>query len=97
MPAPDGVGPSGAAERPDAGVITAAEVAAPPAMRPGGYLDPHACSLIGCDLGPWYRIGWAPTAPFTQPAPTTAPPAPHIDRVSTPALACHATGEYIKS
>jgi hypothetical protein len=72
---------------------TWSEVAAPPAMRPGGYLDPHACSLIGCDLGPWYRIGWAPTAPFTQPAPTTAPPAPHIDRVSTPALACHATGD----
>ena len=72
---------------------TWSEVAAPPAMRPGGWLDVHACSIVGCDLGPWYRIGWAPTPPFTQPALTTAPPAPHIDRVGTPALACRATGD----
>ena len=73
------------------------EVAAPPAMRPNSWVDPHACSLVGCDLGQWYRIGWASTAPFPQQAPTTAPPAPHLDRVGAPALACRATGDVKRS
>ena len=72
---------------------TWSEVAAPPVMRSGGWLDVRACSLVGCDLGQWYRIGWAPTAPFNQQALTTAPPAPHLDRASTPVLACRPTGD----
>ena len=76
---------------------TWSEVAAPPAMRQSGWLDPRACSLVGCDLGQWYRIGWASTPPFAQQAPTAAPPAPHLDRVGAPALTCRATGDVKRS
>jgi hypothetical protein len=72
---------------------TWSEVAAPPAARPGGWVDPHACSLVGCDLGQWYRVGWAPTQPATQPAATTAPPAPRIEQSPAPKIACRVTGD----
>jgi hypothetical protein len=69
------------------------EVAAPPATRPGGWLDPHACSLVGCDLGQWYRIGWAPTAPSVLPPVTTAPAAPRVERTPAPVLTCVRAGD----
>jgi hypothetical protein len=72
---------------------TWSEVAAPPATRPGGWIDPHACSLVGCDLGQWYRIGWASTSPAPQPPQTTAPPAPRVDRAPAPALSCRVVGD----
>jgi hypothetical protein len=72
---------------------TWSEVAAPPATRPGGWIDPHACSLVGCDLGQWYRLGWASTPPSPQPPPTTAPPAPRIERTPAPALSCRLVGD----
>ncbi|HEY3817464.1 MAG TPA: hypothetical protein VGL81_09850 [Polyangiaceae bacterium] len=76
---------------------TWSEVAAPPAARPGGWVDPHACSLVGCDLGQWYRVGWAPTQPAPQAPTTTAPPAPRIEQSPAPKMACHATGDVKRS
>ncbi|HEX3345174.1 MAG TPA: hypothetical protein VHS09_11410, partial [Polyangiaceae bacterium] len=72
---------------------TWSEVAAPPAARPGGWIDPHACSLVGCDLGQWYRVGWAATPPVPQPPATTASPAPRIEESPAPKLTCRATGD----
>lgn len=72
---------------------TWAEVAAPPAARPGGWIDPHACSLVGCNLGQWYRVGWAPTSPSVQTAPVTAPPAPRVDRAPLPSMTCLPAGD----
>jgi len=72
---------------------TWSEVAAPPAVKPGAWVDPHACSLVGCDLGQWYRVGWAATQPATQPPATTAPPAPRIEQSQAPKIACRATGD----
>ena len=59
-----------------------------PPPRPGGWLDPHACSLVGCDLGQWYRVGWASTPPVPQAPSTTAPPAPRIEQAPAPTLTC---------
>jgi len=72
---------------------TWSEVAGPPAAKPGGWIDPHACSLVGCDLGQWYRVGWAATQPMPQPPATTAPPAPRIEQSQTPTIACRTTGD----
>jgi hypothetical protein len=72
---------------------TWSEVAGPPAVRPGAWIDPHACSLIGCDLGEWYRVGWASTPPAPQPPASTAPAAPRLEQSSAPALACRPAGD----
>lgn len=69
------------------------EVAAPSAVKPNGWLDVHACSLVGCDLAQWYRIGWAATPPVTLPPPSVAPPAPRPDRSPAPVMTCRAVGE----
>ncbi len=69
------------------------EVAAPSATKPNGWLDTHACSLVGCDLAQWYRIGWAATPPVAMPPPTVAPPAPRPDRSPTPVMTCRAVGD----
>jgi hypothetical protein len=72
---------------------TWSEVAAPSAVKPNGWLDTHACSLVGCDLAQWYRIGWAATPPVALPPPTVAPPAPRPDRSPAPVMTCHAVGD----
>jgi hypothetical protein len=72
---------------------TWSEVAAPSAAKPNGWIDPHACSLVGCDLAQWYRIGWAATPPVAMPPPTVAPPAPRLDRVPVPVMTCRAQRE----
>jgi hypothetical protein len=73
------------------------EVAAPSAAKPNGWLDPHACSLVGCDLAQWYRVGWAATPPVALPPPTVAPPAPRVERASLPVMTCRATGDVRRS
>jgi hypothetical protein len=72
---------------------TWSEVAAPSTGNSKGALDPRACSLVGCDLAQWYRVGWAATPPSPLVPPAVAPAAPRMDRVPLPALTCHATGE----
>jgi hypothetical protein len=72
---------------------TWSEVAAPSAVKPNGWLDAHACSLVGCDLAQWYRIGWAATPPVALPPPTAAPAAPRLDRSPALAMTCRATGD----
>jgi len=72
---------------------TWSEVAAPSASKPNGYLDAHACSMVGCDLAQWYRIGWAATPPSALRAPTNAPPAPRLDRAPPPAMTCRTSGD----
>jgi hypothetical protein len=76
---------------------TWAEVASPPASRPNQWIDTHACSVVGCDLGQWYRIGWAPTPPTPQPPPVAAPAAPHVEKTPPPTLACKPLGDMKKS
>ncbi len=73
--------------------FTWSEVAAPTAFHPGAWLDPHACSVVGCDLGQWYRIGWAATAPVVLPATTSAQPPPLVARAAVPTLTCKATSD----
>lgn len=45
------------------------EVAAPPKTSPGS-LGLRSCSDVGCDLGVFYRVGWA----ASQPSPEQVPP-----------------------
>jgi hypothetical protein len=72
---------------------TWSEVAGPPGARPSGWIDPHACSTVGCDLGQWYRLGWAPTTPSLSDAPLTAPPAPRIQQPAVPGMVCAPVGD----
>jgi hypothetical protein len=72
---------------------TWSEVAAPSAAKPGGWLDPHACSLVGCDLAQWYRVGWAAVPPVALQPLAVAPPAPRIERTPPPTLACRGSGD----
>jgi hypothetical protein len=72
---------------------TWSEVAAPSAAKPGGYLDPHACSLVGCDLAQWYRVGWTASPPVPVPPLAVAPPAPRVDRTTPPTLSCRPAGD----
>jgi hypothetical protein len=73
--------------------VSWSEVATPPASRPGGWLDPHACSAVGCDMGQWYRVGWAPVPPSAPAPPTVAPSPAHVERLPVPSMACRNAGE----
>ncbi len=65
------------------------EVAAPPT---GDALDFMGCSSAGCDLGAFYRIGWALRPPHVDPPRSSAPGAPEIRRTRSLELACRPQG-----
>ena len=67
-----------------------AEVAAPPSGASSG--DLRACSTAGCDLGGFYRVGWAVRPPRVEAAPTPARPAPEVRRTRPIELSCRPAG-----
>src|SRR5439155_12012979 len=69
---------------------TWAEVAAPPGAS--ATLELLGCSSAGCDLGGFYRVGWAVRAPRPEPAPKPAPPAPEVRRTKPMELVCRPAG-----
>lgn len=66
------------------------EVAPPPSG--GGAVEPRACSSAGCDLGGFYRVGWAARPPQAIAARTVARPPPEVRREPAIELACRPLG-----
>lgn len=66
------------------------EVAPPPGGSAAGEV--RSCTTAGCDLGAFYRVGWA-TVPAPPPSESrTVPPAPEVRRSRGLVLACRPTG-----
>ena len=66
------------------------EVAGPPSGSASG--DLRACTSAGCDLGGFYRVGWAVRTPRIEAAPTPAKPVPEVRRTRPIELACRPAG-----
>ena len=66
------------------------EVAGPPSGSASG--DLRACSSAGCDLGGFYRVGWAVRPPRLEAAAAPAKPAPEVRRTRPVELACRPAG-----
>ncbi|MBX3186789.1 MAG: hypothetical protein KF819_07225 [Labilithrix sp.] len=66
------------------------EVAAPPSGAAAG--DLRGCSTAGCDLGGFYRVGWAARPPRPEAPQTPARPAPAIRRTRPVELSCRPAG-----
>ena len=66
------------------------EVAGPPSGATSG--DLRGCSTAGCDLGGFYRVGWAARPPRASSPLVAAKPAPAIRRTRPVELACRAAG-----
>jgi hypothetical protein len=64
------------------------EVDIPPLGDPKAELDIRSCSMMGCDLAHWYRVGWNATPPQARPEITVASGAARIDQTPLPMLAC---------
>ncbi|AKV03589.1 hypothetical protein AKJ09_10252 [Labilithrix luteola] len=64
------------------------EVAPPP----GGLSGLGECSSVGCDLGGFYRVGWAPHPPKPAEPKGVVRPAPFIQRTPPVTLACRTSG-----
>ena len=67
-----------------------AEVAGPPSGSASGEL--RACSTAGCDLGGFYRVGWAVRPPRVEPTPIPSRPAPEVRRTRPIELTCRPAG-----
>lgn len=64
-----------------------AEIAGPPAdpaLMPSSIAT---CSRVGCEIGPWLRLGYAVRSPVAAPHPP-APPAPVVPTGEPPRLEC---------
>lgn len=66
------------------------EVASPPTG--GASVELRACSSAGCDLGGFYRVGWAARPPRGDAARTKVRPPPEIRRSAAAELSCRASG-----
>lgn len=62
------------------------EVATPPSGAEA--LELAACTSAGCDLGPFYRVGWAAQPPRVEPPPPPAPAAPEVRPTRGLELSC---------
>ena len=66
------------------------ETLAPPSFASDSQLKlaPH-CSLVGCSLGPWLRVGWQAEVPAARVrTQNVAPAPPRVPREPLPALSC---------
>ena len=70
-----------------------AEVAGPPAGIVPTELG--VCSLAGCELGAFYRIGWSPRPPHVDASQRAAAEAPDVRRSPALELACRGTGPIV--
>lgn len=66
------------------------EVATPPSGVAAS--DMRACSSAGCDLGGFYRVGWAERPPRAEVAPAQAPRAAEVRRTPAVELSCRVAG-----
>jgi hypothetical protein len=66
------------------------EVAGPPSGAAAG--DLRACSTAGCDLGGFYRIGWAVRPPRVEAPLAPAKLAPAVRRTRPVEMSCRPTG-----
>jgi hypothetical protein len=66
------------------------EVAGPPSGAAVG--DLRACSTAGCDVGGFYRIGWAARPPRAETPQTPAKLAPEVRRTRAVEMSCRALG-----
>lgn len=66
------------------------EVATPPSGIESG--DLVSCTTAGCDLGAFYRVGWATRPPRVDPPRTAAPSAPEVRRTRGLELSCRPQG-----
>jgi hypothetical protein len=66
------------------------EVAGPPSGAAAG--DLRSCSTAGCDVGGFYRIGWAARPPRPETQQTPAKLAPEVRRTRAVEMACRALG-----
>lgn len=66
------------------------EVAGPPGGGVSGEL--RGCTTAGCDLGGFYRVGWAVRPPRAEAAPTPTRPAPEVRRTKAIELSCRPSG-----
>lgn len=64
------------------------EVAAPPSRAAGGAL--RGCSTAGCDMGGFYRIGWAARPPHAETPQAPAKLAPEVRRTRPVEMTCRA-------
>jgi len=69
---------------------TWAEVAGPPSGASAGEL--RGCSTAGCDLGGFYRIGWAARPPRAEAPLVPAKLAPAVRRTRSAEMSCRPTG-----
>lgn len=69
---------------------TWSEVAGPPSGASAG--DLRGCSSAGCDLGGFYRVGWAVRPPHAEAPPVPARPAPDVRRARPIELSCRPAG-----
>ncbi|MFO0588080.1 MAG: hypothetical protein U0441_11095 [Polyangiaceae bacterium] len=68
------------------------EIAAPPSAGVPTF-DVLECSALGCDLGPWLRVGWSVTPPRTTPPTKSVKPAPVLPTAPQIRLQCVANGK----
>jgi hypothetical protein len=66
------------------------EVAGPPSGA--GAVDLRSCTNAGCDLGAFYRVGWAVRPPRVEQAPKPAASPPEVRRTRALELACKPNG-----
>jgi hypothetical protein len=70
--------------------VTWTEIAAPPGN--GFAVEPRGCSSAGCDLGGFYRVGWAVLPPRAVPPVAFAGSVPEVRRASPVELSCSPAG-----
>jgi hypothetical protein len=71
--------------------VTWAEVEAPP-LGLKAEMDIRSCSMLGCDLGKWYRIGWSAAPPTPRPDPVIARGPSRVLTATLPLLSCKSVG-----
>jgi hypothetical protein len=92
-----GAGPNGVGRTTDGRLyqsldhgVSWTEVAAPPSGA--SALELRSCSAAGCDLGGFYRVGWAPRAPRVEPAQAPVRAASEVRRTKAVEVTCRPSG-----